>query len=60
MRDSIWSETSQAPEFEALKTDAKTNVLIIGGGIAGILCAYMLKQAGIGYMLVEDDKQGMK
>lgn len=56
MRNSIWLETSHAPEFEALKTDAKTDVLIIGGGIAGILCAYMLKQAGVGYMLVEADR----
>ena len=56
MIDSIWSETAQAPEFEALKSDAKTDVLIIGGGIAGILCAFMLKQAGIEYMLVEADR----
>ncbi|MGN0463973.1 MAG: FAD-dependent oxidoreductase [Acutalibacteraceae bacterium] len=54
--NSIWPETSHAPEFEALKGDAKTDVLIIGGGIAGILCAYMLRQAGVGYMLVESDR----
>ena len=56
MINSIWPEASNAPKFEALKTDAKTDVLIIGGGIAGILCAYMLKQAGAEYMLVEADR----
>ena len=53
MNHSIWLEASHAPEFKALKTDARTDVLIIGGGIAGILCAYMPQQAGVGYMLVE-------
>ena len=56
MINSIWSETAQAPEFEALSSDAKTDVLIIGGGIAGILCAFMLKRAGVEYMLVEADR----
>ena len=56
MINSIWIETSDAPEFEALKTDAKTDVLIIGGGIAGILCAYMLGLSGVSYMLVEADR----
>ena len=31
----------------------KTEVLIIGGGMAGILCAYMLQQSGIPYILAE-------
>jgi glycine/D-amino acid oxidase-like deaminating enzyme len=36
-----------------LNGNKNTNVLIIGGGMAGILCAYMLHQAGVDYMLVE-------
>lgn len=44
------------PEFEPLTQDIKTDVLIIGGGLAGILCAYRLKQAGIHYALVEADR----
>ena len=31
-------------------------MLIIGGGIAGLLCAYMLQQSGVEYALVEADK----
>ena len=56
MLNSVWPEETRKPEFEALKNDTVTDVLIIGGGIAGILCAYMLKQAGVGYMLVEADR----
>ena len=53
---SIWSDSVEFPSFEQLKKDIKTDVLIIGGGITGILCAYMLEQAGIDYILVEADK----
>lgn len=41
------------PRFPALKGDAKTDVLIIGGGIAGILTAYFLDKQGVNYILAE-------
>ena len=47
MKKSIWEESVVTPEFESLSEDIKTDVLIIGGGICGILCAYFLKEAGI-------------
>ena len=51
---SLWSKTITLPIFPPLKKDiAKTDVLIIGGGLAGILCAYLLEQARIPYLLVE-------
>ena len=39
--------------FAPLGGDIKTDVLVIGGGLAGILCAYRLSQAGVDCMLVE-------
>lgn len=51
--NSVWTETSTLPAFGSLDKDIKTDVLIIGGGLAGILCAYFLDQAGISYALVE-------
>ena len=56
MKHSIWSETSVLPVFEPLRGNKSTDVLIIGGGMAGILCAYLLHQAGVDYMLVEANR----
>lgn len=43
---SLWSESCKFRKREALNKDIKTDVLVIGAGIAGILTAYMLKQKG--------------
>ena len=51
--DSTWEKTAEKPQFDALSGNKKTDVLIIGGGIAGILCAYKLKNAGVDCMLTE-------
>lgn len=53
---SVWQKNINLPEFPELDRSIKTDVLIIGGGIAGILTAYFLKQAGIDYVLVEKDR----
>lgn len=50
---SIWTENISLPQFKQLKGSKKTDVLIIGGGMAGILCAYFLEKAGVNYALVE-------
>lgn len=52
---SVWTDSVNFPNFDKLKKDIRTDVLIIGGGITGLLCAYQLKQAGIDYVLVEAD-----
>jgi glycine/D-amino acid oxidase-like deaminating enzyme len=51
--ESIWNRNTQKPSFESLKGSKETDVLIIGGGIAGILCAYQLKKAGVDFVLAE-------
>lgn len=56
--ESLWSLTAQPKSFETLQNDVKTDVLIIGGGIAGVLCAYMLKSAGVDCVLVEAERIG--
>lgn len=53
---SIWQSTSSLPSFPSLKKNIKTDVLIIGGGIAGILTAYFLQQNDVPYILVEKGK----
>ena len=54
--DSVWTKTAALPRFEPLQGNLKTDVLIIGGGIAGLLCAFQLSQAGVDYILVEADR----
>lgn len=51
--DSVWRQTAQLPQFAPLRSDLKTDVLIIGGGMAGLLCALRLARAGVDYALVE-------
>ena len=51
--NSVWVDNVQRLHFEPLNESISTDVLIIGGGMAGILCAYMLKNAGVDCVLVE-------
>lgn len=44
------------PEFRTLDGDLNTDVLIIGGGMAGLLCAKKLADAGVNYALIEADR----
>lgn len=53
---SLWQSNINMPTFPTLEKDIKTDVLIIGGGIAGILTAYFLHQKGIDYALVEKNR----
>ena len=55
---SIWHETAKMPQFPTLDKDISTDVLIIGGGMAGILCAHKLSKAGADYVLVEANTIG--
>ena len=55
MKNSIWARV-ELPEFPALEGDLHTDVLIIGGGLAGVLCAYELAQEGVDYALIEADR----
>lgn len=51
--ESIWEKDMPRMRFETSKRNISTDVLIIGGGIAGILCGYKLKNAGVDCTLVE-------
>lgn len=50
---SLWEQNLNMPKFPSLKKDINTDILIIGGGIAGILCAFQLQQTGADYVLAE-------
>ncbi|MBP3704005.1 MAG: FAD-dependent oxidoreductase [Clostridia bacterium] len=54
--DSVWQKNTLRPQFKVQRSDIKTDVLIIGGGMAGILCAHRLQKAGVPYVLAETDR----
>ena len=53
---SLWNENISRSDFPTMKNDIKTDVLIIGGGIAGIMTAYFLQEKGVPYVLAEKDR----
>ena len=54
--NSIWCDSVRSVTFKEFQGEMQTDVLVIGGGIAGILCAYELKKAGIDCALAEADR----
>ena len=53
---SPWKDTITPPDFPTLTENKHTGVLIIGGGITGLLTAYLFHRQGIPYILAEKDK----
>lgn len=54
---SLW-QRQEPPEYPAAQGEIKTQVAVVGGGMAGILCAWRLHRAGIPCVVVEAEKIG--
>lgn len=52
---SVWQENNN-PQYKSLEGNITADVLIIGGGIAGILCAAALKENDIDCVLLEKER----
>lgn len=50
--ESLWSKFP-LPQYPELQGDITTDVLVIGGGMAGLLCAHKLQMAGISVVVAE-------
>jgi glycine/D-amino acid oxidase-like deaminating enzyme len=50
---SIWSESCTLPKKPTMKNDLVVEVAVIGGGMAGLLTAYLLKQQGLDVVVLE-------
>lgn len=56
--DSIWSKTCSLQNFPSLENHIEAEAAIIGGGMAGILTAWHLKQAGVNAVVLEAQRIG--
>jgi glycine/D-amino acid oxidase-like deaminating enzyme/nitrite reductase/ring-hydroxylating ferredoxin subunit len=57
MNGSVWIETGPVqPAFDELDGEARADVAVIGGGIAGITTALLLTEAGVRVVLLEADR----
>lgn len=56
--DTIWTRTSEIPAFLSPDHSIRTEVAVIGGGMAGILTAFFLKQAGKEVIVLEGNRVG--
>ncbi len=53
---SLWEKEVTLKSFPKSEGDKKTDVLIVGGGMTGILCAHFLQKNGVDYCLVEAER----
>ncbi len=56
MTKSIWQKRKK--NLPVLQEDLKTEILVIGGGLCGLLCAYYLTQSGHQVVVLEADEIG--
>ncbi|MBR2973877.1 MAG: FAD-dependent oxidoreductase, partial [Clostridia bacterium] len=54
--NSIWTKDVKIQSFPELTGDIQADTIIIGGGIAGILCAHLLCSRGIDTVVIEKDR----
>lgn len=54
---SFWMASTSNIEYPTLKNEnLKVDVAIVGGGITGLLCAYLLNQEGVKTAIIEADR----
>ncbi|WP_237705242.1 NAD(P)/FAD-dependent oxidoreductase [Bacillus coahuilensis] len=57
--ESYWSSTvKQKPNYPLLSEDIECDICIIGGGVTGAQCAYLLKDSGLSVVLIDKRKIG--
>lgn len=59
MNCSYWVESTKKTDYPKISENMDTDVLIIGGGITGIMTAYMLSNSGLNICLVDADRMAM-
>lgn len=55
---SLWMETAELPTVPELATDLRADVVVIGGGIAGLSAAYELAKEGRSVVVIDRGRPG--
>ncbi len=55
---SVWVDSVSMKKFEKLCSDKKADVTVIGGGMAGILTAFLLSKIGVDVIVLEAERIG--
>ena len=58
MMKSIWERETTIPKRRPLEQDISVDVAVIGAGMAGILTAYFLQEAGLSVAVLEAKRVG--
>ena len=58
MRESIWEQTAEKKERAPLPESGAAEAVVIGGGMAGILIAWYLREAGVDAVVLEAERVG--
>ena len=53
--ESYWIKSTKKTDYPTLENDIKADAAVIGGGIAGLTCAYLLKKQGLNVVLIESN-----
>jgi glycine/D-amino acid oxidase-like deaminating enzyme len=51
-----WLVSTPKTDYATLKEDLKVDITIVGGGMAGILSAYLLKKEGFNVAVIEANR----
>ncbi|MDR0912930.1 MAG: FAD-dependent oxidoreductase [Methanobrevibacter sp.] len=54
----LWLDIDKKVEFEELTNNIETDVVVIGGGVAGLSIATMLKKEGLNVVVLESNRIG--
>lgn len=54
--ESIWSQSCKIEKREPLRENRKVEAAVIGAGMAGVLTAYELQEAGVNVVILEADR----
>lgn len=56
--ESIWTKTCRLPAQASLEHNVTADVAVVGGGMAGLLTAWLLKDSGLSVLVLEKETLG--